>query len=52
MIFAITVGIVLVPFFFVMVYKLKERLRLPELRFPKMRLPHIRVSFGEKRKKR
>ena len=52
MIFAITVGIVLVPFFFVMVYKLKERLRLPELRFPKMRLPHIHVSFREKRKKR
>ena len=35
-----------------MVYKLKERLRLPELRFPKMRLPHIHVSFREKRKKR
>ena len=36
MLAAITVGIVLVPFFFVMIYKLKERLHLPELRFPKL----------------
>lgn len=35
MIVAITVGIVLVPFFFVMVYKLKDKLKLPELRFPR-----------------
>ena len=35
MIVAITFGIILVPFFFVMVYKFKEKLRLPELKFPK-----------------
>lgn len=33
MIVAITIGIILVPFFFVMVYKMKERFRIPELRF-------------------
>ncbi len=36
MIFAITIGIVLVPFFFVMVYKVKEKLHLPEIRFPRI----------------
>jgi len=36
MIVAITLGIILVPFFFVMVYKVKNRFHIPELRFPKM----------------
>lgn len=36
MIVATTVGIIFVPFFFVMVYKVKEKLNLPELRFPKI----------------
>jgi multidrug efflux pump subunit AcrB len=35
MIVAITFGIILVPFFFVLVYKFKEKLRIPELKFPK-----------------
>lgn len=35
MIVATTVGIVMVPFFFVMVYKAKEKFRIPELKFPK-----------------
>jgi len=35
MIVAITLGIILVPFFFVMVYKVKNKFRIPELRFPK-----------------
>ena len=35
MIIAITFGIILVPFFFVLVYKFKEKLRIPELKFPK-----------------
>lgn len=35
MIFAITIGIVLVPFFFVMVYKVREKFNLPEIRFPR-----------------
>ncbi|WP_029905863.1 efflux RND transporter permease subunit [Prevotella sp. 10(H)] len=35
MIVAITFGIILVPFFFVMVYKAKEKLRIPEFKFPK-----------------
>ncbi len=35
MIFAITIGIVLVPFFFVMVYKVREKFHLPEIRFPR-----------------
>ena len=35
MIAAITIGIVLIPFFFVMVYRLKERFKIPEIRFPK-----------------
>ena len=34
MIIAITFGIILVPFFFVMVYKLKAKLKIPELKFP------------------
>lgn len=33
MIVAITIGIILVPFFFVMVYKAKDKLGIPELRF-------------------
>jgi len=42
MIAAITIGIILVPFFFVMVYKVKNRFRIPELRFPKaLRLKRI-----------
>ncbi len=36
MIIAITFGIILVPFFFVMVYKAKERFKLPELKYPKV----------------
>lgn len=36
MIVAITLGIILVPFFFVMVYKMKEKLKLPELKFPSL----------------
>jgi multidrug efflux pump len=35
MIVSITVGIILVPFFFVMVYKVKDKFKLPELKFPK-----------------
>jgi len=35
MIVAATAGIVMVPFFFVMVYKAKQKLRIPELRFPR-----------------
>ncbi|HMM05006.1 MULTISPECIES: multidrug efflux RND transporter permease subunit [unclassified Dysgonomonas] len=35
MIVAITFGIILVPFFFVLVYKFKEKLRIPELKLPK-----------------
>ncbi len=34
MIAAVTLGIIFVPFFFVMVYKLKEKFKLPELKFP------------------
>lgn len=34
MIAAVTLGIVFVPFFFVMIYKIKEKYKLPELRFP------------------
>lgn len=42
MIVAVTIGIILVPFFFVMVYKVKNRFRIPELRFPKaLRLKRI-----------
>lgn len=35
MIVATTAGIIMVPFFFVMVYKLKERFKLPELKYPR-----------------
>lgn len=35
MIVAITFGIILVPFFFVMVYKVKDRFKIPELKYPK-----------------
>ncbi len=34
MIVATTLGIVMVPFFFVMVYKAKEKFKIPELKFP------------------
>ncbi|MDR0231698.1 MAG: efflux RND transporter permease subunit, partial [Dysgonamonadaceae bacterium] len=34
MIAAITLGIFLVPFFFVMVYKVKNKFHIPELKFP------------------
>ena len=56
MIVAITVGIVLVPFFFVLVCKFKDSFHLPELhlpqvRLPKVNLPHIHISFGDKHKK-
>lgn len=34
MIAAIVFGIILVPFFFVMVYKAKEKLNIPEIKFP------------------
>lgn len=33
MIVAVTVGIILVPFFFVMVYKLKDKFHLPDIKF-------------------
>lgn len=36
MLVATTVGIIMVPFFFVMVYKVKERLRIPDLRYPEI----------------
>lgn len=35
MIITVIFGIILVPFFFVMVYKFKEKFKLPELSFPK-----------------
>ncbi|WP_165021423.1 efflux RND transporter permease subunit [Dysgonomonas sp. ZJ279] len=35
MIVAITFGIILVPFFFVMVYKAKNKFKIPELKFPR-----------------
>jgi The (Largely Gram-negative Bacterial) Hydrophobe/Amphiphile Efflux-1 (HAE1) Family len=35
MIVATTLGIIMVPFFFVMVYKLKEKFKLPELKYPR-----------------
>lgn len=35
MIITVVFGIILVPFFFVMVYKFKEKFKLPELSFPK-----------------
>lgn len=35
MIVAITLGIILVPFFFVIVYKVKDKFKIPELKFPK-----------------
>ncbi|MDR0364818.1 MAG: efflux RND transporter permease subunit [Bacteroidales bacterium] len=37
MIVATTVGIVLVPFFFVMIYKLKERFKISKIRFPRFK---------------
>lgn len=36
MIVATTVGILFIPFFFVMVYKFKNRFHIPELKFPKI----------------
>ena len=45
MIIAITFGIILVPFFFVMVYKAKEKFKIPELRFP--RLQKIKSRFKQ-----
>lgn len=36
MISSVTLGIVFVPFFFVMVYKLKKKFKLPELKFPRI----------------
>lgn len=35
MIVTVVFGIILVPFFFVMVYKLKNKFQIPELKFPK-----------------
>lgn len=46
MIVAITIGIILVPFFFVMVYKLKDRFNIPELKLPSI------IDIIEKRKGR
>lgn len=46
MIVAITIGIILVPFFFVMVYKVKDRFNIPEIKFPKL------MSLLEKTKNR
>ncbi|WP_108823339.1 efflux RND transporter permease subunit [Dysgonomonas sp. Marseille-P4361] len=34
MIVAITLGIILIPFFFVMIYKMKEKFKIPELKLP------------------
>lgn len=42
MIVAITLGIIFVPFFFTMVYKVKDRFKIPDLQFPR---------FFKKRKK-
>ena len=57
MLVAITVGIVLVPFFFVMIYKAKERFNLPEFAFIgrwkqgiKERLPKIQLTYPNKKK--
>ena len=36
MIVAITLGIILIPFFFVMVYKLKDHFKIPDLQFPRI----------------
>lgn len=36
MIVAITIGIILVPFFFVMVYKVKDKFNIPEIKFPRL----------------
>lgn len=36
MIVASTLGIVMVPFFFVMVYKAKEKFKLPDIKYPKI----------------
>lgn len=46
MIAAVTLGIVFVPFFFVMIYKFKEKFRLPELKFPRI-LKHISKDKNE-----
>ena len=46
MIVAITIGLILVPFFFVMVYKLKDRFNIPELKLPSI------IDIIEKRKVR
>lgn len=46
MIVAITIGLILVPFFFVMVYKLKDRFNIPELKLPSI------IDIIEKRKGR
>lgn len=45
MIVAITFGIIFVPFFFVMVYKVKERFKIPELKFPRF------IRFPERLKR-
>lgn len=37
MIIAITIGIIFVPFFFVMIYRFKNRFHIPELKFPSIR---------------
>lgn len=37
MIVTVIFGIILVPFFFVMIYKVKQRFKMPELRFPRFK---------------
>ena len=46
MIVASTLGIVMIPFFFVMVYKVKNKFKIPELKFPRF----ISQRFKNKKK--
>ncbi|WP_085536768.1 efflux RND transporter permease subunit [Massilibacteroides vaginae] len=46
MIAAVAFGIIFVPFFFVMIYKFKEKFKLPEFRFPRV-LKKIRRKGNE-----
>ncbi len=50
MIFAITLGIILVPFFFVMIYKLKAKFKIPEIHLSEKNKQKIEV-IKEKSKK-
>lgn len=46
MIVASTLGIVMIPFFFVMVYKVKNKFKIPELKFPRF----VSQRFKNKKK--